>query len=174
MMIATIAVIGVVLFVGVGCSKPGCQNAAGTPGFCYCPASESCAHRCTTESICDLDCAQGNADCSVSCDDSCSALCQGADNCNVTCGQNCLVACQGIKNQCVATVGEGADVRCELAHLCDITCTGACHVDCPGGSCRVKCLDPSRCTLGCEAKGSAPPATLCPDQMTLVCGGAAC
>ncbi len=167
------------LFLVPSCSAQptqlGCQNGLNMPGFCYCPDGDSCTHMCSTEPSCFLSCANHNVTCSVSCNDNCTAICQNSQQCNVTCGKTCLVACQGVKDRCTATVGEGADVRCESAHLCDITCTGSCHIDCPkGAACRVKCLDPSQCIVDCTTKGTAPPATTCPDNMTQVCGGAAC
>jgi universal stress protein family protein len=149
----------------------GCENAAGTAGSCYCPPGESCSHRCTSEPSCALMCSNRNDQCSVDCADNCQANCQSARDCSVVCGRDCIVACQGVTDRCTAEVGEMADVRCEMAHLCDIKCAGSCRVDCSNGAaCKVECADPTTCNVDCTSKGTQPPAVLCPDGRTKVCG----
>ena len=154
---------------GCSSSEKGCSTGAGAPDFCFCPEGRSCIHACGPRATCSLDCANRNQSCQVTCQDNCSALCQGADTCDATCGANCLVACQGTKSRCTATVGDNADVRCELATFCDITCTGSCKVDCPTGNCRVACQDPARCEVACEKAADAGVVPLCPDGKTKVC-----
>lgn len=159
-------VAGLAALLAAGCRGSGGSSGCRNPGepFCWCPAGASCSQVCSGPT-CALDCANGNLTCTLHGGDACSASCQGAQSCSVTCGSGSLVACQHVGARCVASVGDGSRALCEGAALCDVTCTGGCDVDCPGGHCRVRCADPSRCHLACDT-----PVTACPDAATRVCG----
>ena len=148
----------------------GCQNAAGTPGYCFCPQGKSCDHACTTEPSCETYCANGNPSCSATCGSNCAVQCQNAGSCTIACGDGCSVACQAVTTSCTATVGDGGSVDCEGAASCAVTCAAGCAVDCTGGGqCKVSCANPAACSLLCD-KGGDGGAPLCADGKTRVCG----
>lgn len=153
--------------------NPQCDAACGN-GDCACGPGSHCDFTCHSPP-CHVSCDE-RTDCSGSCANG-ECLCTAGSRCDFTCDAGpCHVQCEGDHPECNGVCANGT-CTCGPRSSCAFTCADDnCHTFCEEGSqCLLTCSPGHPNTQGCFIdECAAGEVTLCPDGITLSCGGAPC